>query len=61
MRESGRSLDHQGVDEGLGQVAAHLMLTGVVFLAEQLRWSAGGAGPFVPGSGLDRLSLLVAG
>ena len=59
MRETGRSLDRQGVDEGLGEIAAHLMLTGVVFLAEQLRWSTCCAGPFVPCSSLDPVSLLV--
>ena len=59
MRESGRRLDRQGVDEGLREIAAHLMLTGVVFFAEQLRWSTCCAGPFVPCSRLDRLALLV--
>ena len=59
LGQSGGGFDHQGVDEGLGQVAAHLVLMGVVFLAEQLRRAAGGAGAFVPGAGLDRLVLLV--
>jgi hypothetical protein len=28
-------LDHQGVDEGLGQIAAHVMLLGVVLFADE--------------------------
>lgn len=59
LGQSGGCFDHQCVNEGLGQVAAHLVLVGVVFLAEQLRGTAGGAGAFVPAAGLDRLVLLV--
>ena len=47
--------------EGLGEVAAHLVLGGVVFLAEQLRRSAGGAGAFEPSAGGEVIALLVGG
>jgi hypothetical protein len=57
--ESRGSLDREGVHERLWEVAPHLVLIGVVFFAEELGWPAGGAGAFVPGSGLDRLAVLV--
>lgn len=38
--ETGRTLDHQGVNEGLGKVASQLSLDDVVLLGEQPRRSA---------------------
>jgi hypothetical protein len=49
------------MDERLREVAAHLVLVGVVFLAEQLWWAAGSARAFVPGAGFDVVVLLVLG
>lgn len=37
--ETGRTLDHQGVNEGLGQVASQLSLDDVVLFGEQPRRS----------------------
>lgn len=47
------------MDERLGDVSPHLMLAGVVLLAEQLGWAAGGAGAFVPCARLHRMALLI--
>ena len=51
----------QRVDEGLGKVPAELVFAGVEFLGIQLRWAAGGTGPFVPAGGVDGAALLVQG
>ena len=59
--ESDRGFNHEGVDEGLGKIATHLLLGLVVFLTEESRWAAGGAGPFVPADGEKFVALLVGG
>ena len=59
--DPGGGFQVQGVHECLGEVAAQLVFGGVVFLGVQPWGSAGAAGAFVPGGGVDGPVLLVQG
>src|SRR5690349_20280108 len=61
LSELCRRLDHERMDEGLREISSHLVLAGVVLLAEQLRRSGGRAGALEPGARLDSVALVVQG
>src|SRR3989442_3436158 len=59
--EAGGALEHEGVDECLGKVAAQLALRDVELLGEQAGRAACGAVAFEPPYGLQLIALLVLG
>src|SRR3954468_17613587 len=60
-RQLHRALEQQGVDEGLGEVAAELALADVELLGEQAGGAAGGAVALEPGEGEGHIALLSVG